>query len=102
MSDYLRLDEAPQWCLSYPTCSACCVDLDTDLDSWTCPSCGTEWDMDAGDGDIGELYSTQCGEERVVAALPVHDAWRVSHLRGEERDKAVERILTAEAKRNNS
>lgn len=76
MSDYIRLAEPPAWCLEYPTCSACAVDLDTDGDGWTCPTCGTSWGMDAGDGDRGTLYADWAGEEPTGPQVTQGDAWR--------------------------
>jgi hypothetical protein len=70
-ADYIRLNEAPRWVVQYPQCSACAVDLETDGDGWTCPVCGTAWAMNAGDGDVGELYPNWSGE---VATGPlVHE-----------------------------
>ena len=76
MADYIRLAEAPMWCIQYPTCSACAVDLETDGDGWTCPCCGTSWDMSAGDGDRGELYAAWAGEESDGPIVSEDDAWR--------------------------
>lgn len=76
MADYIRLAEAPMWCIQYPTCSACAVDLETDGDGWTCPCCGTSWDMSAGDGDRGELYAAWSGEEATGPIVSEDDAWR--------------------------
>lgn len=59
---YIKLAEAPVWVIQYPQCSACMVDLFTDGDGWTCPVCGTQWDMNANDGDKGELYESWSGE----------------------------------------
>ena len=58
---YVRLNEPPMWCIQYPTCSACDVDLETDGDGWTCPNCGTTWPMHAGDGDRGTLCADADG-----------------------------------------
>ena len=44
MSAYIRLDQAPQFVLNYP-------------------SCGTSWDSNSSDGDEGELYPDWAGEE---------------------------------------
>jgi len=63
VSNYVRLAEAPEWCIQYPTCSACAVELDHDGDGWQCPSCGTAWSTDANDGDKGTLYADWAGEE---------------------------------------
>lgn len=76
MADYIRLSEPPMWCVQYPTCSACDVSLDTDGDGWTCPTCGTFWDMHAMDGDRGELYASWAGEEPTGPDVPEGDAWR--------------------------
>jgi hypothetical protein len=76
MSDYIKLPEAPMWCIQYPTCSACAIDLDTDGDGWTCPSCGTSWSMDANDGDRGELYASWAGEEPSGPEVSTDDAYR--------------------------
>ena len=69
--DYMRLAKPPAWCIQFPTCSACDVDLDHDGDGWTCPSCGTEWDSHASDGDTGTLPDGLTG--RIV---PNDEAWR--------------------------
>ncbi len=63
MSDYIRLAEPPQWCIQYPTCSACTVELDHDGDGWACPVCGSAWSSDANDGDTGTLFADWAGEE---------------------------------------
>ena len=76
MPDYIRLSKPPQWCIQYPTCSACTVDLDTDGDGWVCPVCGTLWSQDAGDGDEGSLYTEWAGEEADGPIVPEDDAWR--------------------------
>lgn len=81
MTDYTRLAKAPMWCVQYPTCSACCIDLETDGDGWTCPGCGTQWDMDASDGDRGELYADWAGEESTGPILtPGQAADRADYL----------------------
>lgn len=56
MSVYVRIAEAPEFVLNYPSCGACLVDLEHDGDSFACPSCGSVWDSGANDGDKGELY----------------------------------------------
>lgn len=76
MSDYIRLSEAPTWCIQYPTCSACLVDLETDCDGWTCPVCGTYWDMQASDGDQGTLYAEWAGEEATGPVVTEDEARR--------------------------
>jgi hypothetical protein len=76
MSDYIRLAEAPQWCMQYPTCSACGVDLDNDGDGWVCPCCGTAWSNNAGDGDTGELYAAWAGEEATGPIVSKDEAVR--------------------------
>lgn len=62
MTEYIRLAEAPQYSYSYPTCSACSVDLTHDGDEWMCPVCGSTWPSDATDGDTGTLYEEWSGE----------------------------------------
>jgi hypothetical protein len=76
VNDYICLTEPPEWCIQYPTCSACSVDLYTDYDGWTCPSCGTSWDMGAADGDRGTLYADWSGEQPAGPVVPESDAWR--------------------------
>ena len=76
MSDYIRLSEAPKWCIQYPTCSACDVDLSTDGDGWLCEVCGTSWDMNANDGDEGTLYADWAGKEPQGPSVAEGDAWR--------------------------
>lgn len=74
-ADYIRLGEPPRWCVQYPTCSACAVDLETDGDGWTCPVCGTSWSMDAGDGDKGTLYADWAGETPSGPVVPENQAF---------------------------
>ena len=74
MNDYIRLTEAPEWCIQYPTCSACTTELDCDYDSWTCPTCGTSWDMDAADGERGTLYAEWSGDEPGGPAVTTREA----------------------------
>jgi predicted RNA-binding Zn-ribbon protein involved in translation (DUF1610 family) len=76
MSDYIRLSEPPYWCIQYPLCSACSVALETEGDGWTCPVCGTSWDMRANDGDTGTLYAEWAGEEATGPIVPEADAYR--------------------------
>lgn len=76
MSDYIRLSQPPMWVINYPTCSACAVDLETEGDGWTCPSCGTSWSMDANDGDRGTLYADWSGEDPTGPEVDEADAWR--------------------------
>lgn len=56
MSHYLKLDHRPVLAVQYPQCGTCCVDLECDPDSMTCPMCGTTWDSEAEDGDQGDLH----------------------------------------------
>lgn len=86
---YLKLAEEPQIVVSYPDCGTCGVEVESIADGWLCPSCGSEWDY-ADDGAYGELSEKTSGPE-----CPNKYAWRVSHLRGAERDVAVTRILEA-------
>lgn len=80
MTDYIQLSAPPQLCIQYPTCSACCVDLDNyGGDSWTCPVCGTSWDMNANDGDTGILYADWSGEEPTGPHCTENDAHRWGH-----------------------
>lgn len=83
MTDYIRLAEAPRWCIQYPICSACTVELDHDGDGWTCPVCGTSWDTDASDGDTGTLYADWAGEEPSGPFVSEGDAyvWGSYHKR---------------------
>lgn len=78
---YVRLSEAPAWCIQYPTCSACEVELDTDGGGWTCPNCGTSWDMQAGDGDRGCLYADWSGEESDGPIVTESEARAWGHYR---------------------
>ncbi|MFC8732159.1 hypothetical protein ACFT5B_06855 [Luteimicrobium sp. NPDC057192] len=88
MTEYLKLAEAPQLVIHYPTCSTCDVDLETDGDGWTCPTCGTSWDMRADDGDTGELYESWSGEKLDGPAVTEEEASEISHQRQrEEREK---------------
>ena len=81
MTEYIRLTEPPQWCIQYPTCSACTTELDTDGDGWTCPTCGTSWDMDANDGDTGTLYADWSGEEPTGPEVASDDAHHWGYYR---------------------
>ena len=76
MGDYIRLSEPPIWCIQYPTCGTCCVDLETDCDGWTCPVCGTAWPMSANDGDRGDLYADWSGDEPTGPACTEDEAAR--------------------------
>ena len=78
---YVKLAEAPTWCIQYPTCSACTVDLETDGDGWSCPNCGTQWDMDASDGDSGTLYADYYGEEPTGPQVTEKEAADWGHYR---------------------
>ncbi len=80
MTDYIRLAEAPQWVMHYPTCSACDVDLEIE-DDWYCPSCGTSWSQGAGDGDVGELPETRLGEPLTGPVLTASEARQVAAYR---------------------
>lgn len=98
MVGYVKLSEPPMWCIQYPTCSACEVDLDTDGDGWTCPSCGTTWPMSAGDGDKGELHESWAGEELPGPVLTAEQAAAEACYRNrlrlhEEYPKAVPRPI---------
>jgi predicted RNA-binding Zn-ribbon protein involved in translation (DUF1610 family) len=75
-ADYIRLAEPPMWCIQYPTCSACAIDLFLDGDTWLCPSCGTTWDGRANDGDTGTLYRDWAGEEPSGPVVASGDAWQ--------------------------
>lgn len=78
MADYIRLSEPPKWCIQYPQCSACVVDLEFD-DEWTCPMCGTTWGADAGDGDKGTLYAEWAGEDATGPAVSEDEAHHWGH-----------------------
>lgn len=78
---FVKLAEAPRWVIQYPTCSACCVELETDGDGWDCPNCGTQWDMDASDGDAGTLYADYWGEEPTGPAVTESEAIDVADYR---------------------
>lgn len=91
---YIRLAEPPQWCIQYPTCSACEVDLEIE-DSWWCPSCGASWDRHAGDGDVGELPDGLTGP-----VIPNDAAWRFANsgMSPAERDERVREWLNGESR----
>lgn len=74
-NNYIKLDKAPVWCIQYPTCSACEIDLFTDGDGWICDSCGTAWGMNANDGDPGELYAEWSGEKPGGPPASLGRAW---------------------------
>ncbi|BAM26719.1 hypothetical protein CULC0102_0518 [Corynebacterium ulcerans 0102] len=82
---YLRLSEAP--CMSISVkCNACLVDLECE-DDWTCPSCGTQWDSHAGDGDAGELiYMLYAYDPEYLSEIVESEVTDVdyAYLRGEE------------------
>jgi len=69
------------WVMNYPTCSACCVDLETDGDGWECPNCRSSWPWDASDGDQGELFPDWSGEESSGPVLTDDQAADVAHYR---------------------
>lgn len=75
-NNYIKLDKAPRICMQYPTCSACCIDLDSDGDSWLCPACGTAWPMSSDDGDDGDLYAEWSGEEPSGPTAALGGAWK--------------------------
>ena len=81
MSDYIRLNEPPHWCIQYPTCSACDVDLMTDGDGWLCPACGTLWGMQANDGDKGTLYADWSGEKSTGPRVSNDEAYKWGEYR---------------------
>lgn len=91
MSSYLKLAEAPEWVLQYPTCSACDVDLFTDGDGWLCENCGTSWSMNASDGDRGLLYEEWSGEKLDGAPVSEAQAWRIA----DEKKRAEHAALLA-------
>lgn len=74
MTAAVRLAEAPRFVLQYPLCGACHVELDHDGDSFTCPSCRTSWDSNAGDGDSGTLYAEWSGEQPAGEILTEDEA----------------------------
>lgn len=76
MAEYIELAAPPMWCIQYPTCSACAIDLYLDGDTWLCPSCGTTWGGNASDGDIGTLYADWSGSEPAGPPVDEGDAWR--------------------------
>jgi hypothetical protein len=84
VSEYIKLAERPQWVIQYPQCSACCVDLETDGDGWTCPVCGSAWSQSANDGDEGELYESWSGETLDGDPVANDDAWRTGAKRERE------------------
>lgn len=100
MSDYLRLEQQPEFVLHYPTCGTCAVDLDTDGDGWTCPSCGSMWDNHASEGDKGELYESWSGEAIAGDALTEEEARDISWRRQrEERDRFLADLRARAASR---
>lgn len=62
MTDYIKLEQAPQLVLQSPTCSACGVDVESEDGGWLCPVCGTTWSYNDSDGDDGSLYEEWSGE----------------------------------------
>lgn len=86
MTGYIRLEEAPQFSISYPTCSVCVVDLENDSDGWTCPVCGTSWRNNADDGEPGTLYTEWSGEEPEGPTLNAEEAF-VAGMKHEAEEK---------------
>lgn len=74
-NSYMRLDRAPMLAFRQPLCDACVVDVVTDDDGWMCPSCGTSWGGNQGDGDTGMLYEDWAGEPAEGPESTVDDAW---------------------------
>lgn len=75
-NDYIKLAEAPVWCIQYPMCSACDIDLTHDGDGWLCESCGTAWSGSANDGEVGELFEEWSGEKPEGPAASPDQAWK--------------------------
>lgn len=84
MTRHLRLATAPYLSINYPDCDACEVQVDDYGDGFTCPSCGTQWDYGDSESIPGKMP-----EDLPGPVCPNNWAWRVSHLSGEERDRAV-------------
>lgn len=97
MSDeYLRLAEKPGLNHpGYPICDACNVETTIDDAQWLCPSCGTVWPGDDMESDPSKAmtFPEWSGEELTGPVCPNDEAWRVSHLKHDEREEAVEMIL---------
>lgn len=55
MTAYIRLAEAPVLVIRAPECGTCGVETEVDVDSLTCPTCGTHWAHSDGDGDKGTM-----------------------------------------------
>ena len=76
MTEYIKLAEAPTLSISNPSCGACCVEVESDGDGYTCPCCGTEWSYDAGEDRPGTLYEEWAGEDLDGDTVPNDEAWR--------------------------
>ena len=80
----VKLTEAPAWCIQYPTCGACEIDLTNEAgDGWTCDNCGTAWGSDANDGDAGELYESWSGVQLEGEPVTHEEAAQVASDRAE-------------------
>jgi hypothetical protein len=80
--EYVRLTRAPRIIYNAPDCDACSVELESE-DGWFCPSCGTSWGYDDGDGDSGILYEDWSGEILTGPTIDPDD-WQALYNRARE------------------
>lgn len=92
-TEYLHLAEAPVLCVNNPSCSACGVEVESDGDGWLCPSCGTSWDINSADGDIGMTYEDWSGEELTGPIISHSEAGTIAGARDAERRRELARQI---------
>jgi predicted RNA-binding Zn-ribbon protein involved in translation (DUF1610 family) len=94
MRPRVRYAEPPVLDYMAPHCGNCGIEVGSDGDGWTCPTCGTSWDWDDYE-QPGTPYEEWSGES--VDDLPITepgDGFRVAGLpyENEQRDAFYARL----------
>ena len=76
---FLKLEKPADLNITYE-CAVCLVALDYD-DGLYCPSCGTQWDSYAGDGDEGYIEPGNWDEDQFEETITDRDE---AYERGDE------------------
>jgi hypothetical protein len=101
----IKLQAPATLSINYPDCSVCNVAVESDGDGYICPTCGTYWSYDDGDGDTGTLYEDWSGETLDLPFSDADDAWmttinanskRLAAEREEQNQRAATRRLERE------